>query len=405
MSADWFCKIGEKKYGPLNDKQLKTIVAKGQLKPEHLVRQGSAGPWVPAGRIKGLFPPSAAGNARSQGKSASQTTGKPLPKGAAKPGTPASKTTRLPTAAEAPAPPASDVPQELRLGGHHKHHVEMNVDSLNIDAMPVNVSRRKVKSGMRGLKKEEQKKLTVLLWCFGGGGIAIGLIVFISAIARGTFSTTKPEETAKVPAALVEPVDSGKKTEKPKDTGGSKPAKEKDIEGTRVQVKVTVGNVDVMVLKPTRGAPPEGVKTHDTEVLIVPVRLFLKEGVTKPIQLTSWFDDSLQAKVSLMGDRKTCVFFGQVAEKGSDAKTIRGEKEKPWLIVDLVFEVPNDKVKSLKLKLPAAAFQTDGPMLGFDIHPSDIRSDSAKPEKSDKGDQSTKSDKDDSKADDSKDDK
>ena len=35
------------------------------------------------------------------------------------------------------------------LGGHHKHHVEMNVDSLNIEATPVDVSRRKVKAGLQ----------------------------------------------------------------------------------------------------------------------------------------------------------------------------------------------------------------------------------------------------------------
>ena len=83
MSADWFCKIGEKKIGPLNGQQLKTIVAKGQLKPEHLVRRGSEGPWVPAGRIKGLFPEGPAGSAQSQGKKPAPATAKPLPKAAA----------------------------------------------------------------------------------------------------------------------------------------------------------------------------------------------------------------------------------------------------------------------------------------------------------------------------------
>lgn len=112
MAADWFCKIGEKKYGPLNDKQIKTIVAKGQLKPEHLVRQGSEGPWVPAGRIKGLFPSGVAGNAQSHGKPPSATA-KPLPKAAGKPGVPQAKAATLPTAAEAPAarrrhPPGTD---------------------------------------------------------------------------------------------------------------------------------------------------------------------------------------------------------------------------------------------------------------------------------------------------------
>jgi len=393
MSADWFCKIGEKKYGPLNDKQLKTIVAKGQLKPEHLVRQGSEGPWIPAGRVKGLFPSSPAGNTPSQGKKPPQATGKPSSKAAAKPAT--VRATGLPTAAEAPAPPAPDMPQELTLGAHHKH-VEMNVDSLNIHAMPVNVSRRKVKTGMKGLKKEEQKKLTILLWCFGGGGITIGLIVFISAIVTGKFSSPKPEETAKVPAA-DQPAGSGKKTEKEKekekDAAEKKPAQEKDIEGTRVQVKITVGDVDVMVLKPMRGPPPEGVKTKDTEVLIVPVRLYLKEGATKPVELTSWFDDSLVAKVSLKDDTKRSYeLLGQVA----DGKTIR-EKGKPWLIVKLVFEAPADtKWKLLQLKLPAAAFQAGGPIIGFEINPNDIRPDAAKPDKADKSDTAPKSEEGDS---------
>ena len=71
----------------------------------------------------------------------------------------------------------------------------MNVDRLNIETMPVSVSRRKIKAGMQGLKKEERKKLNVLLWCFGGGGIVIGVIVIISAIVSGQFSAgTKPEK-------------------------------------------------------------------------------------------------------------------------------------------------------------------------------------------------------------------
>ena len=59
----------------------------------------------------------------------------------------------------------------LGLGGHHKHHVEMNVDRLNIETTPVDVSRRKIKAGMQGLKKEERKKLTIMLLCLIGGGM------------------------------------------------------------------------------------------------------------------------------------------------------------------------------------------------------------------------------------------
>ncbi len=76
MSDDWFCKIEGKKVGPLTGQQLRTIVAKGKLRPEHLVRRGGEGPWVPAGRVKGLFPekrPASPGD----GKQAGPGGGKP----------------------------------------------------------------------------------------------------------------------------------------------------------------------------------------------------------------------------------------------------------------------------------------------------------------------------------------
>ena len=386
MSADWFCKINEKKVGPLNSQQLKTIVARGQLMPEHLVRRGSEGPWVPAGRIKGLFPEPPGGNTGSHGKKLPQATAKPLPKAAGTP--PTAKPASLPTAAEAPVPPSADMPQELRLGGHHKHHVEMNVDNLHIEMTPVDVSRRKVKSGMRGLKKDEQKKLTIMLLCLIGGGTTFGVIVFIWAIASGKVFTAKPAEELSVPPALAQPADSGEK-KLAKDSADKKPAAEKEPEWTRVSVKTLVGNVEVMVLKPTRGAPPQAAKVKETDVLIVPVRLNLKDGATKPVELKSWADESFQNKVSLRDDQKrSCDLLAQVADSG-DGKTITEN----WLKVYLVFEAPADnKFKFLHLKLPASAFQAKGPVMGFEINPGDIHSEAAKGADTDKADNAAKSD-------------
>jgi len=395
MSADWFCKIGEKKIGPLNGQQLKTVVAKGQLKPEHLVRRGSEGPWVPAGRIKGLFPEGPAGNA--QGQRPSQATGKALPKAAAKAGTPP-KAAGLPTAAEAPAPPAADIPQELRLGGHHKHHAEMNIDSLHIEATPVDVSRRKLRSGMQGLKKAEQKKLTVLLLCFIGGGTAIGLIVIIWAFATGKFSSPEPKK-ADLPAALAQAADSSKKGGKDsaekKPTQGKDKDKGKDSEPDswqKLRLPLVVGDVEATVLKATRGAPPKGAKTNETEVLVVQVKLNLKEGATKDVELKNWTDESFHYKLSLKDDQnKGYDLLDQVpADKASDSKTIT----KRWMKLDLVFEAPPDKkLKFLHLKLPSAAFQADGPVLGFEINASDIRTEEAKPEKADKASKADEDDK------------
>jgi hypothetical protein len=364
MSADWFCKIGEKKVGPLNGQQLKTIVAKGQLKREHLVRRGSEGPWVPAGRVKGLFPEGAAGGGQSQGKKPPQATAKPLPKAGSPP-----KAASLPTAAEAPAPPAADIPQELRLGGHHKHHVEMNVDSLNIEASPVSVSRRKVRSGMQGLKKSEQKKLTIMLMCLIGGGMTFGLIVMIWGVATGKFSKS---EEAKLPAALAPAADSGGKQAE-KDAASKKPAADKEESWKKAGIEKTlVGDVEVMVLKPLRGGPPKGAKTEESEVLIVPVNLNLVAGVKKAVDLTSWADKSLKKKVLLKDDQdKTYDLLEQVASVGSDGTAIPPGNR---IQVQLIFPAPSSKkLKTLQLKLPPAAFHGEGPMICYNIDPSEIR--------------------------------
>lgn len=154
---------------------------------------------------------------------------------------------------------------------------------------------------------------------------------------------------------------------------------------------MVVGNVEVTVTKVTRSAPPEGAKTKETDVLNVLVKLNLKQGATKEVSLTSWMDESLQNKVSLTdaeNPKKTFDLLDQVpADKGSDGKAIT----KRWMKVYLLFDPPTDKkVKSLKLKLPAAAFQPDGPMMGFKISASDI--DSAKPAETEKADKTDKAD-------------
>jgi len=369
MSADWFCKIGEKKVGPLNGQQLKTIVAKGQLKPEHLVRRGSEGPWVPAGRIKGLFPEGMAADAQPPGARRAPATAKPL-----------SKAATLPTAAAVPAPPPSDIPQELMLGEGGHHHVEMNVDRLNIETTPVPISHRKIKTGLKGMKKDERKKVTVLLFSLIGGGLVIVLIAIAYALA------TRPGpalEEAKDPLATAPPVESGKKAEKEtpkKSTPSQEEEKEPEYNKKATVDTVLVGNVNVAVNRPKRGAPPAGAKTDETYVLIVPVKLYLKAGETKPVELARWDSDSLKKKVLLKDDdKKSYALLEQVVDSESvgNGKTLTDQ----WTIVDLVFQAPTSKkLKFLHLALPSSAFQPAGPMIGFTINPNDIN------DKADEGD-------------------
>ena len=380
MSADWFCKIGDKKVGPLNGQQLKTFVAKGQLKPEHLVRRGSEGPWVPAGRIKGLFLGRAGG--AGQSGSASPATGKPLPKAAKSNPPPSAKAGSMPTAAEAPTPPASDIPQELMLGGHHKHHVEMNFDKFDIETTPVMVSRRKMKSGLQGLKKSDQKKANVILLSVIGGGTAFGLIVFIWAFATGKFSSSKPETTQAAAPQTPGPADTAKKPEaekKPEEKKSDQPKWPTRFKSVSVE-STPVGKVEVKVLKPLRAPKPEGIKSDGDEVLIVPVYLQLKPGETKSVEFTSWADEHLKKLVLLKDDKaegkgNSYEFLGLVVKSGEVPKAITEKRVQ----IRLVFELPGKMPKDMYLALPGAAVHAEGTTIGYQFGKSDIGSEAAKP--------------------------
>ena len=56
MASEWFCQIAGAELGPLSGQQVKTMAAQGRLHPDDVLRRGADGPWLPAGRVKGLFP-------------------------------------------------------------------------------------------------------------------------------------------------------------------------------------------------------------------------------------------------------------------------------------------------------------------------------------------------------------
>lgn len=55
MAASWFVRGNGKVYGPLDSARLKQLVADGKIDQTTEVSQNQNGPWVPAGRVKGLF--------------------------------------------------------------------------------------------------------------------------------------------------------------------------------------------------------------------------------------------------------------------------------------------------------------------------------------------------------------
>lgn len=54
----WFVRGGGKVYGPLDASRLKQLVSEGKINRQTDVAINAAGPWNPAGNVKGLFPAS-----------------------------------------------------------------------------------------------------------------------------------------------------------------------------------------------------------------------------------------------------------------------------------------------------------------------------------------------------------
>ena len=55
LNDRWYCRICDTEQGPYSSAKLRGLANEGALLPNHLVRKGSAGKWVPASRIKNLF--------------------------------------------------------------------------------------------------------------------------------------------------------------------------------------------------------------------------------------------------------------------------------------------------------------------------------------------------------------
>ncbi len=170
--------------------------------------------------------------------------------------------------------------------------------------------------------------------------------------------------------------DTGAKPAAEKKPAEQKPAQAKwPTNWNKVNVDTAVlGDVNVMVLKPFRGAPPPGIKTADneTEVLIVPVNLELKAGAKKNVDLTSWADEKLKKAVFLKDDEKegkgnTFELLGQVAKSG-DMKAVTKER----IQVYLVFEMPAKIPATMYIALPGAAFHADGSIIAYQFEKDDV---------------------------------
>ena len=218
MAAQWFCQMaGAREVGPLSSQQVKMMVASGRLLPGDSIRQGPSGPWIPAARVKGLFPsgqspsrPSAGGNspAAKNGHSlpmAQKTTpAKPATNPAKKPigGQPgtvprrqADRRSRQEGPAVRPAQQLADddFPEELA-GGIPKPKKGFNFDRLAIDTTPVKVTRRKI-SRVGGMNKDERTKVMRIMAAAIGGALLLSAIM-MAIHFLGNRDAPKPQPAA-----------------------------------------------------------------------------------------------------------------------------------------------------------------------------------------------------------------
>ncbi|HND54700.1 MAG TPA: DUF4339 domain-containing protein, partial [Pirellulaceae bacterium] len=55
MQATWYCRIGDRQYGPISVAQLQRLAARGDLTPTCLVRRSDETTWYEASRVGGLW--------------------------------------------------------------------------------------------------------------------------------------------------------------------------------------------------------------------------------------------------------------------------------------------------------------------------------------------------------------
>ena len=56
MASQWFYEARGKGFGPVSNDELRNLVQRGIISTQTRVANNPNGPWVAAGRIKGLFP-------------------------------------------------------------------------------------------------------------------------------------------------------------------------------------------------------------------------------------------------------------------------------------------------------------------------------------------------------------
>jgi hypothetical protein len=169
MATDWYVRVGEVERGPVSSEALKHLALEGRVTPDTPIRKGDSGNWVPASRVKGLFPSSAA-----------SVTAHPMP-AAAPPPVPKAQPIPMPQVAasmpgvdESQPPHATEAPPPGRppMDSYQKVLLGVGAGCLALLAVSpflnwVNI----LGGGMLGIEGDG-KIILILCVCVGGGLVA-----------------------------------------------------------------------------------------------------------------------------------------------------------------------------------------------------------------------------------------
>ncbi len=347
MAAEWFCKISGKEVGPLSSQQLKALVTKGTLAPEHRVRRGTEGGWVLAGRVKGLFPSDV-----------------PVAQ-------PISKASETPPVTSPEPPPVPVAAKPAALGA----------DEFNIVAdASTSTARATGRSGAKIIssRKEQKNKALVIgsLVVIVVGLAVAGLVLTLrtsdseqkpgkraATVSRGGQQIVEEDlddfdsdASEKVGAEGAEPGTSGP-------SGESADSGDKWVDASKSPSRR--GDVEVKILSVTKGYPVFSRKLKSQsppeKCLLLTVQLRNMDSARK-VEYRSWSGrGAMRGRLRLTDNMKNTYRakdFGRAIVKGQfTSKSIYADEPIEDL---LIFERPVGRAEYLLLELPAAAFGQPG---------------------------------------------
>jgi hypothetical protein len=385
MAAEWYCRISGAEQGPLTASDLRTMVAEGRLSPGDALRQGIAGVWVPAASVKGLF--GGSGHFRGAGRAAA-TDPEPGQRDRPRP-----LLRALPMEEESAEPhlippPSSlldrndaglDLTRDLsgtslqapkRVKGWRSTGLDFLADESSVPAKGPKVQR----IAGRGRAKDAAEPIRRWTIPALAGTLVFLLVVWmIVGLLRSSRTASEASDRpaagseATAPNEAISQKAGGKAVgppPKPGQKGAGEAAGTVWIDASRQPWKCDAPEVTVTIRSAAigRAKAVDGEKrVADTQddYLLVWIEL-ANRSTTRKIQYTSWnvrgtkpqLADDLKNPYNLQAAPVGTTFDGQ-----QRVKSVYPEKTVEDL---LVFERPVDRAKSLRLQLPAGAFEGNG---------------------------------------------